>query len=135
MQQQVNASILITFSADAELSREQLASEIATAIGGIFDRDDGQPLEVQSWKLERLQEEAAIYSEEPASFAFESGPDKMKCTLRDYGLSFSGTGPRGGWVGGPCIDRRDLPRLAELLARGGYVAACNTAGELEREDA
>jgi hypothetical protein len=64
MQQQVNATARIIFSADAELEREELEARVRADVGAILGkyapRDAGK-LEAQSWELLELREEAAIY--------------------------------------------------------------------------
>lgn len=55
------------------------------------------------------------------TFEFQSGPDSMVAELRRYTtdgepyISFHGTGPRGGWVGGPTIPQSAFPDLQVML--------------------
>lgn len=77
-------------------------------------------------------------------FEFHSGPDKMVAELRHYSkpdeegrssyISFSGTGPRGGWVGGPTINEEYMDQLDDLIAEAkGWPFRCKGCGRAEED--
>jgi hypothetical protein len=67
MQQQVNVTARITFSADAELDRAELLELARADLARLLDPDEGArgKLEAASVALLELQEEAAIYGNTP----------------------------------------------------------------------
>jgi hypothetical protein len=69
MQQQVNATVRITYSADARDGRAILEELITGDVSRLLDADEGnrERLEAQSVELLELLEEAAIYGGAPSS--------------------------------------------------------------------
>lgn len=67
MQQQINATVLLTYSADAEADEQQLKDWLAEDVNRLLDGDSGLAgkLELQDWRLVKLEEEAAIYGDGP----------------------------------------------------------------------
>lgn len=75
-------------------------------------------------------------------FEFWSGPDKMTAELHYYSkpddegrsayITFSGKGPRGGYVSGPLIKQQDMGRLSDLIAEAnGWPFRCKGCGRAE----
>lgn len=80
------------------------------------------------------------------SFEFHSGPDTMVAKLNRYSdgpfvrqmnvdqpyISFSGKGPRGGWVGGPVISAEAMGQLDDMIADAkGWPFRCKGCGRAE----
>lgn len=75
-------------------------------------------------------------------FDFNSGPDRMTCELSHFSkpddqgrsafITFSGKGPRGGWVGGPLIKEEHFDKLLDLIADAkGWPYLCKGCGRAE----
>jgi hypothetical protein len=63
MYQEVQATIVLTYSADATLSRLELLDHVLVDACRLLDGDSDNGLELVHVKLERLREEAQIYSD------------------------------------------------------------------------
>ena len=61
MYQEVRATVTLTYSADATLSRLELLDHVLTDACRLLDGDGDNGLELVHVKLERLREEAQIY--------------------------------------------------------------------------
>jgi len=61
MQQQVDVIIKMTYSADAKLSRKKLIEQITDDIHRLGDPDSESKVEMQSFEMLGVKEEAEIY--------------------------------------------------------------------------
>jgi hypothetical protein len=61
MYQEVRATVTLTYSADATLSRLELLDHVLVDACRLLDGDSDNGLELVHVKLERLREEAQIY--------------------------------------------------------------------------
>lgn len=64
MRQQVNALVLLTYDADAQLTVEQLSDQVHADIERLRDADSSSRIELTTFEVKHIAEEAEIYGNE-----------------------------------------------------------------------
>ena len=101
MYQEVRATVTLTYSADATLTRAQLRKRILADVARLLDPDEDarDVLELVEAQLEALREEAQIYDVEGVTPRFATQPRAALCTtgMPAIGRRFTRR-PAPGWL-------------------------------------
>lgn len=67
MRQEVEATVVLTYDADAELDKGKLMEQIGTDVNRLLDADSASKVELQRFTVVRVKEEAELYGNETLS--------------------------------------------------------------------
>jgi hypothetical protein len=122
MQQEVRATVTLTYSADATLSASELLDKIVQDVARLTDADGDSGIELQSGSVHRVREEAEIYQSDV--------PSTKKLGYTDYRCPECG----GDHCGNDATSGWDVVTQESVLNSEYDDQWCNDCGEVSLEE-